>query len=75
MVDLNSFKGTKEVPTNKVAHAIITDTVTTHTFKHTIQHQEKGLNEKVWKNAGPATTSTSSVVTTTPELKIEVRDN
>ena len=71
----DSFTGTKDVPPNKVAHAIITDIVTTHTYKHTIQHEEKGLNEKVWKNAKPATTSTSSVITTTPEFKIEIRDN
>ena len=70
-----SFSGTKEVPPNKVAHAIITDIVTTHTFKHRIQHQDKALNTKVWRNAGPATFTTSSVVTTTPEFKIEIRDS
>ena len=69
----DTFSGTREVPPNKVAHAIITDIVTTHTFTHKIQHQDKV--SKVWKNVGPATFSKSKVITTTPEFKIEIRDN
>ena len=68
-----SFTGTQRIPPNKVGHAYLSDRVTTATFTHKIQHQEKVSGK--WKNVGPAKTSKSTVTTTIPELKIEIKDN
>ena len=68
-----SFTGTQRVPPNKVGHAYLSDRVTTATFTHKIQHQKKVSGK--WKDDGPVKTSRSTVITTIPELKIEIKDN
>lgn len=68
-----SFTGTQRIPPNKVGHAYLSDRVTTATFTHKIQHQKK-ISGK-WKDDGPVKTSKSTVTTTIPELKIEIKDN
>ena len=60
--------GKKIIPAKKVGQAFIRDKISTAIFKHKIQLQEK-ISGK-WRNKGPAKTSISKVITTTPELKI-----
>ena len=72
-VKTESFTGTQRIPPNKVGHAYLSDRVTTARFTHKIQHQ-KYISKK-WKNDGPVKTSYSDVITTIPELKIEIKDN
>ena len=67
------FIGKQTIPANKVGHAYITDRITTAVFRHTIQEQQKISGR--WKNRGPSKSTTSKVITTTPELKIEIKDN
>ena len=68
-----SFTGKRTIPANKVGHAYIRDKVTTSIFRHQIQVQEKINN--VWTNKDSPKTSISRVVTTTPEIKIDIKDN
>ena len=68
-----TFKDTQKIPANKVGHAYISDKITTAIFTHKIQHQSRVSGK--WKNNGPVRISKSSVITTTPELKIEIKDN
>ncbi len=72
-IKTETFAGTQRIPPNKVGHAYLSDRVTTSVFTHKIQHQEK-ISGK-WKNVGPVKTSKSTVTTTIPELKIEIKDN
>jgi hypothetical protein len=72
-VKTETFTGTQRIPPNKVGHAYLSDRVTTAVFTHQIQHQEKVSGK--WKNVGPVKTSRSTVTTTIPELKIEIKDN
>ena len=72
-VKTESFTGTQRIPPNKVGHAYLSDRITTAVFTHKIQHQEKVSGK--WKNVGPVKTSQSKVITTIPEINIEVKDN
>ena len=68
-----SLTGKKTIPANKVGYAYIRDKISTASFMHKIQIQEKISG--VWKNKGPVKTTISQVVTTSPDLKIDIKDN
>ena len=68
-----SLSGKKTIPAHKVGHAYIRDKITTAIFRHKVQVQEKISGR--WKNKGPAKTRISQVITTTPDLKIDIQDN
>ena len=62
----------KLIPVNKVGRAYVRDKISTAIFRHKIQIQEKVSGK--WKNKGPVRTSISKVITTTQELKIDIKD-
>ena len=61
----------KLIPANKVGHILVRDKITTAIFRHKIQIQEKVSGR--WKNKGPAKTSISKVITTSPDVKIDLK--
>ena len=68
----DSFSGTKKIPANKVGRAYIRNKITTVKFKHAIKREEK-IN-KFWRSKvnERERVEYSTVVTTTPELKIDI---
>ena len=67
-----SFSGAREIPANKVGRAYIRNKVTTVKFKHVLKRQEKINN--FWKSKvnEKERVEYSTVVTTTPEFKIDI---
>ena len=68
----DSFSGTREIPANKMGRAYIRNKITTVKFKHAIKREEK-IN-KFWRSKvnERERVEYSTVVTTTPELKIDI---
>ena len=68
----DSFSGTREIPAGKVGRAYIRDKITTVKFKHVLKKQEKINN--FWKSKvnEKERVDYSTVVTTSPELKIDI---
>ena len=69
----DTLTGQQSVPANKVGYAYIRDRISTAIFRHKVQIQEK-ISGK-WKNKGPLKVTTSKVITTIPEIKIDIKDN
>lgn len=69
----DSLTGKQSIPAHKVGYAYIRDRVSTAIFRHKVQIQEKISGR--WKDKGPVKIRTSKVVTTIPEIKIDIKDN
>ncbi len=63
----------KTIPANKAGHLYVRDKISTAIFRHKIQIQK--LISGKWKYMGPSKTSISKVITTTPDIKFEIKDN
>ena len=70
----DTFTGSAEVPGNKVAHAYLRDKIVTTKFKHVIQKQKTDI-KGTWQNSGPEVTSYSTVISKTPQIKIDLLNN
>ena len=69
-----SFTGSATVPANKVAHAYIRTKIVTTEFKHRIQRQKTDITG-TWQNSGTETTSYSTIISKTPQIKIDILNN
>ena len=67
-----SFSGAREIPANKVGRAYIRNKITTVKFKHAIKREEKINNFWRSKVNERERVEYSTVVTTTPEFKIDI---
>ena len=67
-----TLKGQKYIPPQKVGVAMYRERKETATIKHIVQFQEKVSGR--WVNQGPAKTKFTSVITTYPDISIEIRD-
>ena len=70
----DSFTGSAEVPGNKVGHAYLRNKIVTAKFKHVIQRQKTDI-KGTWQNSGTESTSFSTVISKTPEIKIDILNN
>ena len=68
----DTLSGSANVPGKRVAHAYIRKKIITAKFKHVIQRQSTDVTGK-WVNSGSQKTSYSTVKTTTPEIKIDIK--
>ena len=69
-----TLSGSTEVPGNKVAYAYLRNKIVTTKFKHVIQKQKTDI-KGVWQNNGPEVTSYSTVISKTPQMKIDILNN
>ena len=70
----DSFSGSAQVPANKVAHAFIRTKIVTTKFKHRIQKQKTDI-KGTWQNNGSEVTTYSTVISKTPQIKIDILNN
>ena len=70
----DTLSGEAEVPGYKVAHAYMRNQIKTTKIKHVIQRQKTDIAGN-WKDSGSQKTSISTIITKTPQIKIDIEDN